>query len=92
MSTPVPTNEGATPCTTADPELFQPFESQTDLVGAAKSLCHRCPIKRQCLRFALDNPGEVGIWGGTTESERVEMRAGRAPARVTVPAVSRKAA
>lgn len=32
-----------------------------------------CPHLDECLRFALDNK-ERGIWGGTTEEERRNMR------------------
>lgn len=71
--TALPTNEGKTPCATADPELFDPLESQTDKVRAAKSLCFRCPLRVECREWALEHD-EVGIWGGMTETERREVR------------------
>ncbi|MER7688437.1 WhiB family transcriptional regulator [Streptomyces sp. NPDC097610] len=33
----------------------------------------RCPVRERCLQWALD-VGQVGIWGGTTESERRATR------------------
>lgn len=43
--------------------------------GAAKSrralrICDRCPVREQCLRYAIDNGIEFGIWGGLTERQR----------------------
>ena len=35
----------------------------------AKQFCAECPVKRECLEFALIY-NEKGIWGGTTEEER----------------------
>lgn len=40
---------------------------------AAKEICARCPVKDRCLEHALTF--EVfGVWGGTTEAERTELR------------------
>lgn len=38
----------------------------------AKAMCQRCPIQRDCLRYAV-NAHEVGVWGGMTEYERRAM-------------------
>ncbi|MFF7458497.1 WhiB family transcriptional regulator [Kitasatospora sp. NPDC008115] len=69
-------------CRGTDPELFFPIGSGTSfptLVQSdeAKAVCARCPVSRQCLEWALDAPVE-GIWGGTTETERRELRRRRA--------------
>lgn len=34
----------------------------------AKSLCARCPVRRDCLEYGLHD--EYGIWGGTKPPER----------------------
>lgn len=39
----------------------------------AKSICRRCEVRASCLDHALDHH-EAGIWGGTTEPERAQMR------------------
>lgn len=41
-------------------------------VAEAKAMCQRCPIQRDCLRYAV-NAHEVGVWGGLTEQERRAM-------------------
>jgi WhiB family redox-sensing transcriptional regulator len=40
---------------------------------AAIAVCRTCPVIDECLAFALEH-GEVGVWGGTTEVQRREMR------------------
>lgn len=37
-------------------------------------LCARCPVRAECLDYALADPSLVGTWGGTSESERRIMR------------------
>ncbi len=60
-------------CRSVDPELFFPlaetgpvFEQQ---VGAAKAVCARCPVRRECLAEALERI-PCGVAGGLTEQER----------------------
>jgi len=36
----------------------------------AKSICKVCPVRAECLRYALAIKEPYGIWGGLTESER----------------------
>ncbi|MPY80448.1 MAG: WhiB family transcriptional regulator [Actinophytocola sp.] len=63
-------------CRDEDPELFFPV---TDIgpgakqADEAKSICARCPVRERCLRFALDNGLDYGIFGGTTEQERRDL-------------------
>jgi WhiB family redox-sensing transcriptional regulator len=45
--------------------------------GAAyglKELCADCPVRLQCLEFALADLTIVGLWGGTDDAQRREMR------------------
>jgi WhiB family redox-sensing transcriptional regulator len=44
----------------------------------AKAICHVCPVKGECLEFALEIREPYGIWGGVTETERRQMLARRA--------------
>lgn len=38
-----------------------------------KAVCRKCPVKSECLAYALDRY-EYGVWGGTSERERKRMR------------------
>ena len=64
-------------CRSASPELFFP-NGTTGLavedIQAAKAICASCPVRPQCLRFAVETGQDFGIWGGTTEDERRELR------------------
>ncbi|MFJ3670283.1 WhiB family transcriptional regulator [Streptomyces sp. NPDC090106] len=54
-------------CRTADPdELFVDGAAQ----HRAKTLCTGCPVRTECLSYALDHRIEHGVWGGMTERER----------------------
>ena len=44
----------------------------------AKSFCADCPVRKECLDFALDTREPYGIWGGLNETERRRMLARRA--------------
>jgi WhiB family redox-sensing transcriptional regulator len=48
---------------------------------AAKAVCAWCPVRRECLIFALWAPERYGIWGGLTARERTSLRRRRLPAR-----------
>ncbi|KUI05795.1 WhiB family transcriptional regulator [Mycobacterium sp. IS-3022] len=39
----------------------------------AKKVCRRCPVQRDCLRYALTNVEPWGIWGATTPRERQRL-------------------
>jgi len=40
----------------------------------AKQVCADCPVKDDCLDFAIVHPEKNGIWGGANEDERSRMR------------------
>lgn len=35
----------------------------------AKNICYKCPVREQCLKWALENKEIWGIWGGRDELE-----------------------
>lgn len=51
-------------------ELFFPISSKTDC-SEAKRICRECPVRVDCVLFAMKHD-LYGIWGGMTESERAE--------------------
>lgn len=43
----------------------------------AVAVCSACPVKAECLDYALSVPGLPGIWGGTTATARARLRSSR---------------
>jgi WhiB family redox-sensing transcriptional regulator len=39
----------------------------------AKAICVRCPVRLQCLGYALQAGEDHGIWGGLNEIERSRL-------------------
>jgi WhiB family redox-sensing transcriptional regulator len=76
--------EGTPPsCAEASPDIFFPEETEDEngkLISAvytheieAKEICVKCPYRVACLLAAMKT-NDVGIWGGTTETERKRIR------------------
>lgn len=61
-------------CARLDPGLFFPDGAEAE-TRQAKRVCAACPVRAECLRFALTSPEQYGIWGGLTEGERRERTA-----------------
>ena len=55
-------------CRGMNPSVFFP----TDGAGfeAARRICVECPVRAECLEYALTNQIDQGAWGGTSERER----------------------
>lgn len=63
----------AAACRDAEPELFFPISAKpasNAQVKRAKLICASCPVRSNCLSYAIDHRQEQGIWGGLTEEER----------------------
>ena len=58
-------------CLEADPQIF--FSAKLKDRALALSLCNSCPVKSECLEFAITNESVDGIYGGTTGDERKEI-------------------
>ena len=64
-------------CRWMAPELFFPAGTTgiaAEEIEAAKAVCGECDVRADCLRFAVSTNQEFGIWGGTTEDERRDLR------------------
>ncbi|MFB6783577.1 MULTISPECIES: WhiB family transcriptional regulator [unclassified Streptomyces] len=64
-------------CRDEDPDLFFPIGStgpalvQTE---EAKEVCRGCPVREQCLEWAMENGQDSGVWGGLGEAERRALK------------------
>ena len=61
-------------CQQVDPEKWFPVRGAS--VTDAKRICRDCPVRTQCLQYALDNDERFGIWGGLSERERRRLKRG----------------
>ncbi len=68
-------------CAQVDPELFYPEKGDTGRV--AKQVCAACPVRAECLAFALARGERFGVWGGESARVRRALLAARGeqPAR-----------
>ncbi len=55
-------------CRGANPVLFFPSDSAG--VEIAQRVCAECPVRVECLDYALTNHFVYGVWGGASERER----------------------
>jgi WhiB family redox-sensing transcriptional regulator len=55
-------------CRGMNPSVF--FPSDGAGFEAAQRICMECPVRVECLEYALANRIEQGAWGGTSERER----------------------
>ena len=64
-------------CKDLDPNLFFPVGvtgPAVEQIETAKEICSGCPVRGECLDFAITSNQEFGVWGGTTEDERRVLR------------------
>lgn len=64
-------------CRHMNPELFFPEGTAgraLDAAVLAKRICGTCPVRAQCLDWAVDHSAAFGIWGGLSETERRDLR------------------
>lgn len=58
-----------------EPDRWFPHQGQQKEVTQLKLLCGICPVTEECLLYALRSTEPVmGIWGGTTTTERRALR------------------
>lgn len=55
-------------CRGLDPDQF--FVRGSAQARQAIKVCARCPVKEQCLQYAIDRDVDFGVWGGLTERQR----------------------
>ena len=68
-------------CRDTDPDLFFPVGTTGQAlvqIARAKEVCDECPVKLECLEYALETNQDSGIWGGLSEEERRAIRRERA--------------
>lgn len=64
-------------CRAYDPELFHPEPGAEAQAAAAKTICWRCPVRVECLGWAMSG-NMTGVWGATTHLQRNRLKWRRA--------------
>lgn len=59
-------------CRDLDISIF--FPDSESASGPALEVCAGCPVREQCLDFALRTRQNDGVWGGHTETDRRRLR------------------
>jgi len=57
----------------SDPEVRPTYT--LGMIKQARELCSVCPVARECLKSALMNREQYGVWAGSTTKQRHEMLA-----------------
>jgi WhiB family redox-sensing transcriptional regulator len=50
------------------------FPARGESAREAKAVCGRCPVRTDCLEYALQWEPLCGVWGGLSERERRQLR------------------
>jgi WhiB family redox-sensing transcriptional regulator len=64
-------------CLKENPELFFPIGTTGPAVGQverAKRVCAGCPVRQDCLQWALSAGVDHGVWGGLDDLERRALK------------------
>jgi WhiB family redox-sensing transcriptional regulator len=69
-------------CADQDPEVWFPTAGAGQFAegrmahkaAQAKAVCAECPVRTECLEFALESDSRHGVWGGLDEYERQALR------------------
>jgi WhiB family transcriptional regulator, redox-sensing transcriptional regulator len=70
-------------CVGMDAKLFfgpdgERWQEREIREAKVKAICASCPVRAQCLDYALGNSIKHGIWGGLNQEERTRERRRRA--------------
>lgn len=71
---------GQARCVDEDPELFFPVGTTGPAIEQTEraiEVCRGCPVRAECLAWALDTCQDAGVWGGLGEEDRREIRRAR---------------
>ncbi|MGZ6005420.1 MAG: WhiB family transcriptional regulator [Candidatus Saccharimonadales bacterium] len=59
-------------CVVENTEIFFPELGSNGT--EAKAICAECEVKAECLAYALADISIQGVWGGTSDKERKDIR------------------
>lgn len=59
-----------------------PAKGDREAADAAKRVCKLCPVRTECLEYALTYDEYAGVWGGLSERQRRAVKQARRKATV----------
>lgn len=62
-------------CASTRPDVFFPTGSGPRLYDTAKGVCVGCPVRAECLDYAIRTSQPYGCWGGLSPEERHALKA-----------------
>lgn len=62
-------------CRGLDATMF--FPGRGESAAPAQAVCAGCSARAECVEYALRTSQRFGVWGGTTERQRRQLRAAR---------------
>lgn len=60
-------------CRGKNPAWWYPAPGRGVSYQAARPICAACPVRPDCLQYALDAGEEHGLWGGLDPDERARL-------------------
>lgn len=72
-------NAPAEPICMMDPEAWFPERGESH--GWQRQLCFKCPVRVECLEYAIAIEPSDGMWGGMTAREITELRRAKSSRR-----------
>lgn len=66
-------------CREMDPAVFFPNDGIGVLI--AQRICRDCPVREECLEYALADGVGHGVWGGASERQRRRILSQRRASR-----------
>jgi hypothetical protein len=57
-------------CAGEPTEFFFPGQGQASYQERGLDICRRCPVRKDCFTYAMENPELEGTWGGATNKQR----------------------
>lgn len=75
-------------CRNMEPNIFFPVGLSDADTPMALMTCRGCPVRFECLDYALSIPSLDGIWAGTNIRERDRIRARRRRLLQSLPAAA----
>lgn len=61
-------------CRNLPTQLFFPADGDDAGAARAKAICWQCPVRKDCVAYALPDPNLHGVWGASTDDQRSARR------------------